>query len=115
MPPDRPTEEEERVLENRRIDRSIDRCLYGSLVKEFSFVSLIKILYEYEVAFIQTAQHFIWLPDAEILPSTEYYMIHLRRPPRVDIANPRKNSSKKQRFQKYRNKQLLQLLTNVYK
>ena len=46
-PPDRPTEEEERVLENRRIDRSIDRCLYGSLVKEFSFVSLIKILYEY--------------------------------------------------------------------
>ena len=31
-PPDRPTEEEERVLENRRIDR----CLYGPLVKEFA-------------------------------------------------------------------------------
>ena len=42
-PPDRPTEEEERVLENRRIDRSIDRCLYGSLVKEFAEILMSRL------------------------------------------------------------------------
>lgn len=79
-PPDRPTEEEERVLENRS-NRSIDRCLYGFLVSVLSrnqFAETLKShLFSYEVAFIQTAHHFIWLPDAESLLSTEYYMVHL--------------------------------------
>ena len=45
-PPDRPTEEEERVLENRSIDRSIDRSLFiwfGSLVKEFAEILMSRL------------------------------------------------------------------------
>lgn len=58
------------------IDRSI--VVYMVFLSRNQFAETLKShLFSYEVAFIQTAHHFIWLPDAESLLSTEYYMVHL--------------------------------------